>query len=259
MEKYSRLLTGSFIMAEGVGEKSEQQLWDAGFHHWRDVVDAKLPLSPQRSESVKRSADACLERLSHNDLQWFYELLGPREQFRLLPWFTETTWCIDIETNGGFGPNDITIIGMHHRYETHILVKGKDMHSFPELFNAVGLMVTFFGTGFDIPFLKRAYPALNFDRPHVDVCTLMRRIDMKGGLKAIEHRLGISRDDDAVGLDGMDAVRLWNQWLYSRDTNALDLLIKYNREDIQNLPLLLDWAMPRLMTKIGADWLHQIE
>ena len=35
------------------------------------------------------------------------------------------------------------------------------------------------------------------------------QLGFSGGLKAIERRLGLVREDDVIGLDGRDAVVLW--------------------------------------------------
>lgn len=259
LDRYKPWLTGTFIIAPGIGEKSEQQLWDDGFRHWDAVIDAKLPVSATKADAIKRAADQALEAYQIEDWAWFAARLGSKEMVRLLPWLWDKAMCIDIETNGGYDANDITIIGMHGAYDTHILVKGRDIERFPELFADVRLMVSFFGTGFDVPFLKRRFPSVDFDIPHVDVCNVMRRIGIKGGLKAIEHRFGIERSDEAAGLSGWDAVELWRLWVSRRDESALNRLIRYNREDIENLPALLQIAYPKLVAQTGAGWLHQIE
>ena len=66
----------------------------------------------------------------------------------------------------------------------------------------------------------------------------LRRIGLRGGLKNIEHTLGISRSDETTGIDGFEAVRLWRR--YERgEEGALDLLLEYNREDIVNLDTII--------------------
>jgi uncharacterized protein YprB with RNaseH-like and TPR domain len=53
------------------------------------------------------------------------------------------------------------------------------------------------------------------------------------------------------GLSGWDAVQLWRAWRRRGDADALDLLLAYNREDIENLSLLLAFAYGRLKEKAG--------
>ena len=57
-----------------------------------------------------------------------------------------------------------------------------------------------------------------------------------GGLKAVERKLGIPRN--VMGVDGSEAVRLWWRYRDSFDLEALDRLLKYNREDVINLKTL---------------------
>jgi uncharacterized protein YprB with RNaseH-like and TPR domain len=116
--------------------------------------------------------------------------------------------------------------------------------------------VTFFGTGFDLPFLKRRFPVLESvfaDRLHIDLCPMLKRLGHTGGLKRIEQELKISRVPETDGLSGMDAVRLWRA--FRRGGRGADearsLLLAYNREDVINMQTLLNYARPRLEAKAG--------
>ena len=48
--------------------------------------------------------------------------------------------------------------------------------------------------------------------------------------------MGIDRD--SVGITGFDAVRLWWRYVDAFDLDALNTLLKYNKEDVQNLKVL---------------------
>ena len=73
----------------------------------------------------------------------------------------------------------------------------------------------------------------------------------KGGLKRIERQIGISREDEIEGMSGYDAVRLWREWRTRKNQAALDLLLAYNRADIENLALLLAFTYQRLKALSG--------
>ncbi len=103
------------------------------------------------------------------------------------------------------------------------------------------MVVTFFGTGFDLPIIRRRFPHLGMDQIHVDLCPALRQVGITGGLKRIEHQLGIERSAATRGLTGLDAVRLWRQ-AQRGYASAMDTLIAYNREDTVNLALLADHA-----------------
>jgi uncharacterized protein YprB with RNaseH-like and TPR domain len=63
-----------------------------------------------------------------------------------------------------------------------------------------------------------------------------RRQNLRGGLKIVEQKIGIARP--TAGIDGRDALRLWHAYDTYGDQAALDLLLRYNRDDIVNLPRL---------------------
>jgi uncharacterized protein YprB with RNaseH-like and TPR domain len=101
--------------------------------------------------------------------------------------------------------------------------------------------VTFNGTQFDLPVLRAYFMDLVLPPLHVDLRFLLARLGYKGGLKKIEPRFGIHRPNEVNGMDGYMAVILWQR--YQRgDRTSLDLLLKYNREDVINLEVLMEQA-----------------
>ena len=74
----------------------------------------------------------------------------------------------------------------------------------------------------------------------------MYRLGLTRGLKRIETELGLSRSGETIGLSGFDAVRLW--YRYKRGSQAaLDILVRYIVEDIQNLGTIIEMLYPSLM------------
>src|SRR5947207_3465308 len=107
------------------------------------------------------------------------------------------------------------------------------------------LLVTFNGSRFDLPFLRKAFPRFGLDLIHMDLLHPLRRLGFAGGLKSIEEEMGISRSDETTGLRGIDAIRLWHA--YERgDDDALDLLLAYNMEDVVNLEPLAEFTYEAL-------------
>ena len=113
------------------------------------------------------------------------------------------------------------------------------------------MFVTFFGSCFDLPFLRRRFPSLAFDQLHADLCWALRRLGLTGGLKQIETALHIPRSPETRGLDGWDAVRLWREW-EAGSREALALLKRYNEEDVCNLETLLRHAYRELRARLVA-------
>jgi uncharacterized protein len=59
---------------------------------------------------------------------------------------------------------------------------------------------------------------------------------LRGGLKAVERKLGIVRKLPEV--NGLEAIRLWWRYVENFDLEALETLLAYNKEDIVNLKTL---------------------
>jgi uncharacterized protein len=248
------MLTSTFLHAQGIGPTTEKKLWDAGFLTWQDVLAAgpkELPLTAVQRSELLPTMETSVTALENEDWRYFAKLLPSSEHWRATPHCIEKIAFLDIETNGGYNADDITIIGVYDGYDSRIYVKDRDLEEFLTENDRVALWVTFFGTGFDIPFLRRRFPQLPFDQLHLDLCPALRRLGFKGGLKRIEERIGISRTPEVEGMSGMDAVMLWRQYRRRNDEDALARLIAYNRADIENLQLLLAFAYPRLRDAAG--------
>jgi uncharacterized protein YprB with RNaseH-like and TPR domain len=70
----------------------------------------------------------------------------------------------------------------------------------------------------------------------------MASLGHRGGLKAIERRLGLQRDESIQDMGGLEAVRLW--YRYRRgDRAALERLIRYNLAEVGNLIELMEIAL----------------
>ncbi len=243
------MLTATFQHAQGIGPTTEVRLWQKGIRSWDDVLRASpgdLPLTKAQREILLPTVERSVAALAEGDYRYFAETLPHREHWRAAPEFMDRIGFLDIETNGGFNADDITIIGVYDSYESRIYIKGRDLHEFEQDASKYALWVTFFGTGFDVPFLRRRFPELPFDQLHIDLCHALKRLGYKGGLKRIEDQIGIRRTPEVEGMSGFDAVRLWRQYRRYKDQDALNRLIAYNRADIENLQLLLAFAYQRL-------------
>ena len=105
------------------------------------------------------------------------------------------------------------------------------------LLDGVDELYTYNGSRFDLPFIKgRLGLDLRKQFAHTDLMYNCWRRDFKGGLKAVEVRLGIERR--LTDMNGYMAVRLWWDYVNNNDTEALQKLLEYNREDVMNLHTL---------------------
>ena len=253
------MLTSTFIHAPGVGPATERSLWEQGATDWRAFLDVGtgLKIPPRHRVTLAETVEESVAMLEEARADYFAHRLAKREHWRAVSAFPKIGF-LDIETNGGFAPDSITLIGLSDGCDTHIYQKGHDLARFAFDAQDYDGFVTFFGTGFDLPFLKRRFPVLEnvfADRFHIDLCPLLKRLGHTGGLKSIERQLNIPRVPETDGLTGYDAVRLWRAYRQGGRgaEDALRLLLAYNREDVVNMKLLLDYALPRLRAATGYN------
>lgn len=186
---------------------------------------------------VRGHIEGSVKALDQRHHQYFADGLSSREAWRAWPEFSDSICYLDIETDGGQSGDSITTVGLYDGENFTCLIKGQDLGSFPDVISRYGMIVTFFGQGFDIPMLKKAFPQVPFDHIHLDLCFALKRVGVRGGLKKIEKQFGINRGDDTDGLSGLDAIRLWREYQRGRD-ESLETLIEYNKEDVVNLQTL---------------------
>lgn len=140
---------------------------------------------------------------------------------------------LDIETDFHFR---ITVVGIYERSWGFVqlvnpnISRMKILRSLPK----VKRLFTFNGHCFDLPHIKKQYEIDLRDRyESIDLRYVCKDVGWVGGQKAIEKKLRLRRK--LPGLDGLDAIRLWDKFNYHKDGNALKTLLYYNREDIMNM------------------------
>ena len=242
------LLEATFLHAQGIGRATEQRLWNAGASDWDAylaVPDTAWPLTRLQRALLTPTIAESKARLEAEDFAWFAEMLPAGEHWRAVPSFGHRLAFLDIETNGGMEAGDLTVVGIFDGFTLRQYVQGENLEQFPESLEETAILVTFFGTGFDLPFLRRAFPHLPMNQMHVDLCYMLKRLGYRGGLKQIEKRMGIHRPPQTAGLTGWDAVRLWREYRRGKD-RSLHTLLAYNADDVKNMATLLAEAYRRM-------------
>ena len=241
-------LQNSFIAATGVGEKTERKLWRQGVTHWDDF-EADL-LGPKTGRNVREFIDDARDRLDAGDAGFFGETLPSGSLWRAYGNFDDDACFFDIETTGlDSARHDVTTVSLHRGGDTRTYVQGEDLtaDALAEEFAESSMLVSFNGKRFDQPFLEDSLD-LDVTAPHLDLMYTCKQIGLSGGLKRVERAVGIDRDDEDV--DGREAVRLWHRYDRREDDAALDRLVRYNREDAENLKTLLDHVHERLRADV---------
>lgn len=252
------MLISTYIHAPGVGPATERSLWRQGAATWQEFLadPAGWRLANKQREQLGETILQSMEHLENGNVGFFAQTLPQREHWRAVPAF-ERWGFLDIETDGGYGDDAVTLVGLYDGREMRTYMRDENLIEFSYDCRNFDGFITFFGAGFDLPMLTRRFPTLCrvfAERLHIDLCPLLKRLGHSGGLKSIERQLGIARSAETDGLSGWDAVRLWRlaQKGGHEGQSARDLLLAYNREDVMNLPCLLNYALPRLRALVDA-------
>lgn len=236
------MLKRTFVHLPGVAGRNEAHFWRQGLNTWEDFLAASRVrgLSQPRLTLLR---EGLRESLAHEgEADFFASRLPGGEHWRLFRHFRRRAAYLDIETHGSAWPGLlVTVVGLYDGVTMRQFVQGYNLQEFPAALADLDLLITFNGSQFDLPVLRAYFPGLCLPPVQLDLRFILARLGFRGGLKKIEPRFGIHRPSDVNGMDGYMAVLLWER--YQRgDRTALELLLKYNREDVVNLEMLMDHA-----------------
>jgi len=251
------MLTSTFVFLQGVGLATERRLWQQGLVDWQDFIKQTSVegLSPDRKSLYDRELTHAQTEFDSGNLRGLASRLQQREHWRFYGSCRPDILYLDIETTG-LSPHDptgtVTVVGLHRNGNTMSLVQGETLTAdrLQAELDQSRLLVTFFGTNFDVPYLRAKFPRLRFEMPHFDLCFAARRLGFCGGLKHLELEFGIERGPAIHGLDGTDAVRLWSHWQRG-DRIARDRLLAYNVADTESLVPLSALVYKEMMSRFG--------
>jgi uncharacterized protein YprB with RNaseH-like and TPR domain len=245
------LLTYSFIHLPGVGEQRESVLWRSGVKNWQDFLDQK-PHKQPRFNRLSPWVEESIQRLEKRDAQFFYSNLPTAQRWRLYDAFRENCAFLDIETTGLLNAGVITVAGLFNGKELKTFIRGQNLRQFVSEIKQYSLVVTFGGSCFDIPFIKKEFNVADPCSAHIDLRYVLHRLGHGGGLKQIERKFGLSREGPIGKVDGWLAPALWMEYKRGR-SEALEALIRYNAEDIVNLRTLMEKSFALYLKKVPLE------
>lgn len=246
-----------FNVFRGVGERLERAIWHAGISDWGvfSSTAERGGAAGRAAKLVEAQLPAWQEALARRDARFFADRLAGSEHWHLYDAFGDAVRYLDIETTGFYGGAEaVTVVGVSdgRRYEALVAGRNLTQRRLAELLDGCKLLVTYYGRVFDVPFLARAFGGIDWRLPNFDLCFAGRKLDLTGGLKQVEKKLGIVRAGEIEGMDGFEAVRLWYE--YIRGSNAaLERLIEYNRADTENLPRIAPVIYRGLCDRLVTD------
>lgn len=244
------MLAVTFQHLDGIGPKKERALWRAGIESWdafESIRRVQRPLFRDGEDPVYLALESSRRALNEGSVDFFAERLPRQEHYRIAFTFPSKTIFLDIETTGlSLYYDEVTMVGWASGSEYHAYVVGGDDSHLRRALSDARIIVTFNGSLFDLPFLRKHFPYFTIPPVHVDLRFLARRVGLSGGQKNIEHSVGLRRRTILEGLRGEAAPLLWHK--YKRgDIEALKLLFDYNRADVEGMKVIFDAVVKRLL------------
>lgn len=240
-----KFLQRTFQLTRGVGPWRERDLWARGFETWVafEAAAARSTVMSERLDAELLSAiDRARVALAAKDLATLAGIVPPREHWRLYGHFVEQAAFFDIEADGDDRP---TVVGVMDGEGIATFRRGASLDEVPARLAKSPIWVSFNGSVYDEPALRRAFERFPTPVVHLDLRFLIRHAKLRGGLKGVEDAIGLGRPPHLRGVKGLDAIRLWREWDVNGDARALRLLTEYNLYDAINLRSVLEWTLWR--------------
>lgn len=146
---------------------------------WREFLTRpELPgVSTARKSLYDEELHLASQACEAGDARYFRSKLKARDHWRLFETFKRGAVYLDIETTGVSADiGDVTIVGLYSRGRMTTLIQGDTLTEarLNAALEGASLLITFFGSGFDLPFLKAKFPGIHLDVPHIDLCFAAR-------------------------------------------------------------------------------------
>lgn len=240
------MIRNSFIFLEKISNKKENKIWNSGVKNWHDFLKKERieGIPKEKKEYYNRRMKEAQKFLLEESPAYFVNKLPKKEMWRLYDYFKDDCCFLDIEVDS-YGK--IMIAGISDYYNTRTFVKGVNLEKniLEKELSKYKVVVTFNGSSFDLPKLRKEL-GVKMGMPHIDLKPLCVNLGLKGGLKEVERILDLKRPPHLQG----NPVDLWKAFHASGDREYLELLIEYNKEDVENLKWIMNLVYKKMREKV---------
>ncbi|HAM52991.1 MAG TPA: hypothetical protein DCP92_20685 [Nitrospiraceae bacterium] len=202
---------------------------------WEDIISRPqlIPLGKKSRDRLLVETRESLDALESNQIGYFTDRFSQSEHWRILSRYFPRASFLDVETTGlSRYSAKITTAACYHLGEMHVFVQHENLNELLVLLEEVELLITFNGKSFDIHFVLDAFNIPSLPCPHIDLRWVCYHAGLKKGLKDIESRCGIKRPAELQGLDGCEAVVLWDDWIKRKKVESREKLVRYCKADV---------------------------
>lgn len=232
----------------GVGESTEKKLWRKNILTHQDVIDKNI-FPPSKLLKISETK----QKLEDSNALYFHNNLPSKERWRMFGEFHNSVAYLDIETTGLYGYDDIiTTIALYDGNIIKYYVHGKNLDDFKNDIKTYKLLVTYNGTNFDLPFIRR-FLGISLKYAHIDLRYILQSLGYTGGLKGCEKQIGLIRNEIVADIDGKFAVYLWKHYQKYKKIETLNTLLSYNIEDVLSLEYLMIFAYNKKISKFALQ------
>ncbi|MBR5243420.1 MAG: ribonuclease H-like domain-containing protein [Thermoguttaceae bacterium] len=231
------MLRLTFCGMGGLDVDAERRLWKMGVYCWDDFRRLRrAPFSASRTRLILNDLDEAERRLAlgRKGVRWFYAKTPPSQYCRLLVNFREIAVYFDVETTGLESDAQITTATFFDGVSFRTFTRGDNLNDAASYFSEIALMTTYNGTAFDAPLARREWGG-DWNGVHIDLRKTLNDWGIRGGLKRAAAVLGVERREAPEISTGAEAAELWRRWTDFGDAESLDLLWRYNRDDVRTL------------------------
>ena len=176
---FKGVLASSFSFIPGVGSKTEELLWHNGVFTWDDAINLLevSRITRSKKDVIEEYLLKAFDAVERNDIRFFANNLPKVDHWKLYESFKNSTVFLDIETSGlSLYYDYITLVGMSNHNSQAFFVKDNNLDELGDHLSSYQILVTFNGTNFDVPFLKKEFPRLPLPSVHLDLRYLLRSV-----------------------------------------------------------------------------------